>query len=290
MNKEHNRNDRFRYSVLCVLEKLPENYPVTLRGDIETIASRAAAAGAEAVELHIRDPLGLDAEELKRAARNIGISFAAITTGLELIKNGLSLIDDDEEIRKQAVQRLKEHIDLAECIGCPAVVIGIMRSNIPDFSKYDEYEGRLTEAILKLSDYAEGKPVDLLIEAINRYVTNYLCSVPETLSYIEKLDRPNIRIHIDTHQMNIEDTDFAAAIKACGEKLAYVHLSDNNRALPGGGNIDFLSIFKALREISYNGFITVEGVQRQPGDEGLINCIKMLRGLENDLNQSSSSR
>jgi len=273
----------FRYGVLCVLEELPKNYPATLKGDINEVAERVKGVGADAIELHIRDPFRHDGKELLGAVKSNGLSFAAVTTGLEAIKNGLILIDDDAEKRKNAVKRLKEHIDFAESIECPYIVIGVMRGNIPDFEKYDEYEGRLSEAVLELSDYAEGRPVGLLIEAINRYVTNYLCSVPETLSYIEKLGRPNIKIHIDTHQMNIEDTDFAAAIKACGERLGYVHFSDNNRACPGGGNIDFLPIMKALYDISYGGCITVEGVPCLPGDETLKNSFNMLRRLESEI-------
>jgi len=273
----------FRYGVLCILENLPKNYAATFRGDIDDIAGRAAAVGAEALELHIRDPKQYSGKELLDSARNNGLSYAAVTTGLEYIKNGLSLIDDDSEIRKKAVKKLTEHIDFAESIECPWIVIGIMRSNIPDFEKYGEYEGRLTEAVLELSDYAKNRPVGILIEGINRYVTNYLCSVPETLAYINKIGRPNVNIHIDTHQMNIEDTDHAGAIRACGEKLGYVHLSDNNRACPGSGNMDFVPIMKALYEISYRGVITVEGVQRGPGDRELKNSIDMLRRMEAEL-------
>jgi len=273
----------FRYGVLCILENLPKNYAVTFRGDIDDIAGRAAAVGAEALELHIRDPKQYSGEALLDTARRNGLSYAAVTTGLEYIKNGLSLINDKSEIRKKAVKRLKEHIDFAESIECPWVVIGIMRGNIPDFEKYDEYEGRLTEAVFELSDYVKDKPVGILIEGINRYVTNYLCSVTETLAYINKIGRPNVKVHIDTHQMNIEDIDHAEAIRACGEKLGYVHLSDNNRACPGGGNMDFMPIMKALYEVSFSGCVTVEGVQREPGDRELKSSIDMLRRMEAEL-------
>jgi len=273
----------FRYGVLCAPDQLPKAYSATLKGDIDDVAERAAAAGADAIELHIYDLFLYDCNELVSAAGNNGLAFSAITTGLEYIFNKLTLIDDDPTIREKAIKRLKEHIDLAEKIDCPAIVIGVMRGNIPDLEKYEEYEKRLTEAVMELSEYAAGRPVDLLIEAINRYVTNYLCSIPDTLKYIKNLNRPNIKIHIDTHQMNIEDVDFTEAIKACGKKLGYVHFSDNNRALPGGGSIDFLPIMKALHEISYNGYIGVESIECPPGSDDLKNCLEMLRGMESGI-------
>lgn len=277
------RKNLYRYSVLCALEELPAAYPATLKGGIEDVARRAAAAGASAMELHIRDPEKYDGNELAYAAMNNSLSFSVISTGLEYVLNRLILIDDDPKIRNAAVKRLKEHIDLAEMIECGGVVIGMMRGSIPDFAKYEKYEGRLTEAVLELSDYAAGKQVVLLIEGINRYVTNYLCGVPETLTYVRKLDRQNIMIHIDTHQMNIEDSDFAEAIRMCGEKLGYVHLSDNNRACPGGGNIDFLPVLRALSEISFKGFLGLESVECPPGSEALKTSIEMLRGLEGEI-------
>jgi len=273
----------FRYSVICAFENLPKTYPVTLRGDIHDVAKRAATAGADAIELHLRDPFQYDSKELVKTANNNGLVFSVVSTGLEYGRNGLSLISDDIEIRKSAIKRLKEHIDFAEGIGSPAIIIGVIRGNIPDFEKYNEYEGRLTEAVFVLSDYAAGRPVEVFIESINRYVNNYLCSVPETLRYLEKLDRQNVRIHIDTHQMNIEDVDFYKTIKMCGDKLGYIHLSDSNRTCPGGGNIDFLPVMKALREIDYKGFAGIESVECPAGDDALKTSFEMLRGLENEV-------
>ena len=282
-DQANDKKNLFRYGVICALEKLPPGYPVTLCGGIGDVAGRAAEAGYDALELHIRDPRKLDGGELLRAAKSRGLAFSAITTGLEYGMNGLSLIDDDEGVRNEAARKLKEHIDLAEEIGCPSVVIGIMKGNIPDFGRRDEYEGRLAEAVMALSDYAAGRPVDVLIESINRYVTNYLCSVPETLEYIRKLDRPNVRIHIDTHQMNIEDVDFGEAVKACAGKLGYVHMSDSNRKVPGGGNIDFIPVMKALYEISYEGYLGIESEECPPGDPALEGCLKMLKEKEGEL-------
>ncbi|MCL1895134.1 MAG: sugar phosphate isomerase/epimerase [Clostridiales bacterium] len=283
MYPQYERKHLFQYGVICALEKLPRGYPVTLCGGIDDVAERAAKAGYGAIELHIRDPHKYDTGVLSRAAMGHGLAFSAITTGLECVLSGLSLISDDEGIRREAVSKLKGHIALAERIGCPSVVIGVMRGSIPDQGKYAEYEERLTEAVLALSDYAEGKPVDVLIESINRYVTNYLCSVPETLEYIRKLDRPNVKIHIDTHQMNIEDTDLGEAVRACSGKLGYVHLSDSNRKLPGGGNINFIPVMRALYEDYYDGYLGIESEECLPGDPALEECLKMLHDKEHEL-------
>jgi len=292
-----NGSAQLRYGIICALEELDQAYPVTLRGDIQSMTGAAAKAGFEAIELHIRDPLQYDGEALKEAARSKGLSFAAISTGLEYMLNGLSLISDDEGVRAGALQRLKEHVDLAERIECPTVIIGSMRGNIPEAGAdgfdgesplsrhevtndpllsrqmarqdiYDLYVGRLADAVRELCDYAEGRGVSVCVEAINRKWTNYLCSVPETLRFVEQVGCPNFRIHIDTYQMSMEGEDLGAATALCAGRLGHVHFSDDNRRLPGEGGIDFLLVLKALQEIGYSGYIVFETVGYPPGDSG----------------------
>ncbi|MCL2492929.1 MAG: sugar phosphate isomerase/epimerase [Clostridiales bacterium] len=281
--------DKLRCGIICALEELDPAYPVTLRGDMRLVTEEAVRAGFEAIEWHIRNPLQYDGKALREAAKKRGLATAAVSTGLEYVLNGLSLTSDDETVRGNALGRLKEHIDFAEKIECPTVIIGSMRGNIPDSRVYDSYEGRLTDAVLELSNYAEKSGVCICVEAINRKWTNYLCSVPETLRYVEKVGRPNFRIHIDTYQMNEESrieeppplpSDLGEEVKMCAGRLGHVHFSDDNRRVPGEGNIDFLPVLRALHEISYDGFAVMETVGYPLGGQAVKMSLEMLRGLE----------
>lgn len=248
---------QFLYGVNCALEDVAPNAPVILRGSIEDVARQASEIGYEALELFIRNPKQYKATALKRAADDNGIGFCGIATGMEYTKNKLSLIDDDANVRQSAIERLKEHIDLAHVLGCP-VIVGIMRANIPDFSQYALYEGRFSDALRSLSAHAAAAGVPLVVEAILRYINNYLCSVPETMDYLEKLALPNVKLHIDSHLMNVEDKDIAASIRYGSGRLAYVHMSDSNRAYPGGGGFDFKTMMAALMDVEYQGYLTTE--------------------------------
>lgn len=247
----------FHYGLVCSLESLTPDKPAVYQGAFSDYANQVSSIGYEAVELHLRNPSSCNGPELKQTAADAGLSFCALSTGLEHGLNGFSLIHDDPAARSAAIQRLKEHIDLAAVLDC-LVVIGTLRSNIPDGSKRAVYEAYLTRALLELSDYAQTKNVMLVVESITRYIDNYLNTVPETAQYLRELNRSNVRLHIDTHSMNIEDPDLPAAVHACRDILGYVHFSDSNRRFPGGGNIDFKPIVKALDEIRYDGFVVSE--------------------------------
>lgn len=247
----------FRYGVNCALEDVPSRSPVILRGSIEEIARDAAEIGYNGLELFIRNPQQYDGAHLRRVAQEHGLEFCNIATGMEYSKNGLSLISDDLSVRRSAIRRLQEHMDLGKVLGCP-VIVGIMRGNIPDFDQYDKYEGYLSEALLELSEYGHKIGVPLVLEAILRYINNYLNTVHETVDYLDRLGCDNILVHIDTHLMNVEDRNPVESILYCEGKLGYVHFSDSNRAYPGGGAVDFKSALGALMDIDYQGYITTE--------------------------------
>ena len=66
--------------------------------------------------------------------------------------------------------------------------------------------------------------------------------------------------------MNIE-ANSAKAIRLVGNKLVHFHACENNRALPGQGQIPWNEIFTALNEINYSGRIVIESL---PGPYGTV--------------------
>ncbi len=247
----------FKYAVNCALEPVSASWPAVLRGSIEENISAAAGLGYDGVELFVRNPRGLDAALITRLSADAGIGFAAVSTGLEFQRSGHCMIDESPMKRAAAVDQLKTHADLAGELGC-CLVLGIIRGNIPDLSKSDIYLGYLAEGLLELSEYTAPLGVDIVVEAITRYVSNYLCSAGETADYIRRLGRENIGIHIDSHHMNVEERDIEKAVISCGDLLKYVHFSDTNRAYPGGGAFDFKTMMKAMMDIGYRGYVTIE--------------------------------
>ena len=49
-----------------------------------------------------------------------------------------------------------------------------------------------------------------------------------------------------------------AAIRAGGSNIAHVHISENDRGTPGTGQVNWQASFDTLKEIGYDGWMTVE--------------------------------
>ncbi|HBR03995.1 MAG TPA: hypothetical protein DD738_15450 [Ruminiclostridium sp.] len=249
----------FKYGIACSLNETSVHAPITLRGDIEQIATTAKEIGYNGIELQLCNPQDYDWNNLANVAKQVGVEFCAIATGREIVENKLSLISEDRGVRRAAIDRLKLHIDLGAVIHC-MVIVGSMRSSIPDWNRYQYYEDLLTEAILELSDYAATKDVKLVVENILTSISNYLNTMKQVMDYIKKLNRDNVGVHLDTYSMLMEDNNITGSVQYCAPKLDYVHFSDSARLYPGGGNVDFKTFIKSLLDVGYKGYITTECV------------------------------
>ena len=273
----------FRYGVSAALEELPESQPVTLRGSIEDLCRFAKETGYDALELHVRDPKRYDAKKIRSTAEQYGLSICAAANGMEFTVGGLSLIDDDPAKQEEAIARVFEHVDFVAELGA-MLIVGIMRGNIPKGKPAQVYRDRFAKALLRICDYAEKKQVPVVLESILRYINNYLNSVPETMDFITGLGHRNLALHIDTHSMALEEKNLKESILYCRNKpLGYVHYSENNRRYPGGGALDFPDMTRALIDIGYTGYITIETLPWPSAEESAVRGLSYLKSMENIL-------
>ena len=271
--------DRLKYAISITDEPVGVNTPIMLHGTFDECFREAADCGYDGVELQIKDPATRDVKALLELMKTYHLEIPAITTGMEYFGNGLSMISDDPDIQRKAVDRLIEHVHLAAEVG-GMVLFGSMRGVIDAFSRYDELEARLIENVRKVQVEAERQGVDVVFEPINLYVINYINSLDEGAAFVRKVDSSRFWLMIDTHHMRIHDGDMYEAILRNKDLIRYVHYSDGNRFYPGGGNIDFLSCTKALLEMGYDGWVTMECLALDDGVRCARRALEYSRGLE----------
>ena len=67
-----------------------------------------------------------------------------------------------------------------------------------------------------------------------------------------------MKIHFDTFHSNIEERCPAEALRSVAKDLGHVHISENDRGIPGTGHNDWRGILKTLKEVGYDGWLTIE--------------------------------
>jgi sugar phosphate isomerase/epimerase len=108
----------------------------------------------------------------------------------------------------------------------------------------------------RLLKIARDVDISLMVEPLNRYSTPYCSTYLDATPLIEKCD--DLELMLDTFHMNIEEDSFEDTILNSQHSLTHMHFADNNRKMPGFGHIDFHTIIKTMKKISYKGNISFE--------------------------------
>lgn len=226
-------------------------------GDFERHLSAMSSLGYDGVEIALRNPDLLDPIYLESKLAAYGLELVALGTGQAYVDEGISLTDLNGETRREAMNRLKRHIDLAAPFG-GQVIIGLIRGKIVGPAEKERQLDYLQEALTEVCRHAEEKRVRITIEPLNRYECNILNRADEVITIIRMIQSPNLGVLLDTFHMNIEEANIHVTIAECGHHLSHVHIADSNRRAPGMGHIDFAGVCRSLRKAGYDGFLSGE--------------------------------
>ena len=75
----------------------------------------------------------------------------------------------------------------------------------------------------------------LFVEPLNRFETYFLNTAADAKKFVLEVDHPSIGILFDTFHANLEEKDVAQAILSCNFLITHVHISENDRGIPGTG-------------------------------------------------------
>ncbi|WP_267403166.1 MULTISPECIES: sugar phosphate isomerase/epimerase family protein [unclassified Chryseobacterium] len=151
---------------------------------------------------------------------------------------------------------------------------GVLHGGIGAFSGNPLTENEaevIVEVWSNVADYAKEKGVNIAIEPINRY-ESYVCNTAQNvLDLISKTGKDNLFVHLDTFHMNIEENNFYDPIIAAGKKLKHIHITESHRGMLGEGTVNWNELFKALKEIDFEGNLVLENFSSSiPGMQQMV--------------------
>jgi len=254
--------------------EMPWKYSITLSSfknlePIQETLEKLKNQGFDMVEVY-GEPDLIDEESLSHQLDSFSIGVSGITGmwGLSSSESRFrNLVTNNNNSLKAAQNYVKKCVTLCQKLGGKTFNLCLFSEEplISDSNhKYLLLEEKRKlisssiESLRELAKYANNYDIDLLIEPLNRYSTP-ICTNSEDAKYIVKLvDRENVGIMLDTFHMNIEEDSIHDAIVNSNTMLKHVHVSDNNRKMPGFAHIDFENVIAALKRIKYSKFLTFE--------------------------------
>jgi D-psicose/D-tagatose/L-ribulose 3-epimerase len=182
------------------------------------------------------------------------------STICSVLIEGLSLISDDSVIRAKAVEQLRENIATTAEAGAK-IIAGPMYSPVGYLAgrrRTTEEWNRAVDSWQELGPWLAQHQVTAAIEPLNRFETYFLNTAADATRFCDEVAHPNVGILFDTFHANIEEKSIADGYCKVAPHLKHVHTCENDRGTPGSGHIEWAQVFEALKEIHYDGWLTIE--------------------------------
>jgi D-psicose/D-tagatose/L-ribulose 3-epimerase len=256
---------------------------ISLKKDKELI-KRVMGFGFDGVEIPVF--AGMDLEEAKRLGEFLrGENIPC--TALSVIDPGVgNSVSPDKSMRDAMVRAVKSHVDYALELGAE-LLMGPLTQALGYFSgaRPTKQEWRWSvDACKDFGEYAGKKNMTMSIEPLNRF-EQYMVNTAETaVEYIKEVNVENVGLIMDTMHMNIEELDLARALEYAMPYTNHIHISENNRGIPGTGHACGKEIFDVINKSGYDGWLTIEAFNEgAPSMQGPLHLWRAFAPSDDDL-------
>ena len=159
------------------------------------------------------------------------------------------------EEREATIAHYKEVVDLAHDLGASRVlfiagwrVFGTSREEAWDWSR---------TALTAVARHAAGRGITIVLEPTSAD-SNLVDTAGEALQLRAEAGLPNVKVMFDTYHALYRNDVSSDYVYEMAPHLAHVHFADTDRLPPGEGAVDWPGVLQALKDIAFDGYLTME--------------------------------
>ena len=224
----------------------------------EPLVKKAKALGFDGIEIYT-SPTQIETfnkDRVKKALEDTKIKCVG-STSLSL---DTDITSPDEPTRRRGIEYLKNCSRLFSELGAELVsgVLYTAWGKITGKARTDEEWARSVESLKEACRLARGYNIVLGLEPVNRFESYFLNTAADGVKLVKAIGEPNVRVHLDTFHMNIEEKNYYDPIVKTGKLLGHMHCSENDRGVAGTGSVNWDEVFKGLADIAYDRWIALE--------------------------------
>lgn len=222
--------------------------------------------------------------EMVAAMEGAGLDCVGLHWLLSPPPEGLHFTSPDRALRDRTVEYLHRLIDFCGDLGGPYMIFGS-----PD--QRSSSEGQPVEAAMEnfaeglaaVGDHAAERDVMVLVEPLSSDQTDVVNTLAEAMEVVRMADHPAISTMFDFHNTVDETEPMPALIERYAEHIHHVQIQemDGRHLGTGDGRTEFVPVFRAFRDVGYEGWISLEVFDFSPGGETIAReSMEVLRALE----------
>ncbi|MBC8234494.1 sugar phosphate isomerase/epimerase [bacterium] len=216
---------------------------------------------------------------VREAAESAGVEIIGIHSILKNPKRFFHINHPDASIRAETLEHLNALITFCGDLGGKVIPLGAskQRTVLPDLTHQQAWDYAIA-VFREALKTAERRGVVLCLEPLTHRLTNFITKASEATRMVEEMDHPNFKMMIDVRSASDDEMPIPELIRQSAHHLAHFHANDDNGRGPGKGNADYAGISDALKEIGYEGYLSVEVFDFQPDPETIaIESLNTLR-------------
>ena len=259
------------------------NYP------IERAFQAAAKNGYDGIEIggfrphaYAPDLARGGAEKIRGLSEKYGlpiVSYAPENTG-----SPYSLVFEDDEMNRESLKYFKLTLDMAKAIGSEYCMFAC---NHPGYGrKREDVQKRFIDNMKVLTEHAEKIGQTIILEPVTPYEGTIIVSSDDVRWALDQIDSPRFKCMLDVAAPYTYGEPMSSYFEKMGKDCKHIHFIDcektsEDHLIPGDGELDFPRMIKYLKEIGYDGYLSLELFSRyttEP-DFAAARGYQVIRGL-----------
>ena len=236
----------------------------------------AKKAGYDLVEIapftiakSVNDISATERTRIRDLAARAGIGISGLHWVL-VQAEGMYVTHPEPAVRKKTSGYFVNLVDCCADLGGTRIIVGSpkQRDVMPGVS-HDQAWTWATGVFRDAVKRAEDRGVVICFEPLAPSETNFVNTAEEGRRFAAQFESAAMSIILDVKAMSSETKPVPQIIRESAGKFAYFHANDTNLKGPGFGDVDFFPIAAALRDVAYDGTVSVEVFKFEEGPEAI---------------------
>jgi sugar phosphate isomerase/epimerase len=242
--------------------------------NIDDSMAYAAKAGYDAIEIapftiakYVTEIPATERQRIRDVAARTGIAISGIHWVL-VQADGMYVKHPDAAVRGKTAQYFNDLVDFCADLGGKSIVVGSPKQrNLMEGVTHEQAWDWATGVFRDCLELARNRDVTICFEPLAPAETNFINTAAEAIRFVNQLDSPHLKIILDVKAMCSESKPIPQIIRESAPHFAYFHANDENLKGPGFGAVDFKPIAQALKDVNYQGVVSVEVFSFDEGPE-----------------------
>ncbi len=241
---------------------------------LEDTFANARKAGYDFVEIapftiakYVTEISASERTRIRELAARTGIGISGLHWVL-VQAEGMYLTSPDDAVRAHTARYFTELVECCADLGGTRIIVGSPKQrNILEGVEPEQAWAWATDVFRDAVKRAEDRGVVICFEPLSTAETNFVTTAEDGRRFAAQFASPAMSIILDVKAMCSEAKPIPQIIRESAGQFAYFHANDSNLKGPGFGDVDFTPIAAALREVGYDGTVSVEVFKFEEGPE-----------------------